>query len=906
MFKSYTQLNKKKIQRHKTNNTKALFILVACMFLNVNTLHAQNNIFTIKNNTWCSVKSSNNPFLENVRCLLEVKNNKNNISYVAATSSLEVFNQASSTNNSSNSTVRNTNTNSNQGAQNKTPERIVVERVIEQPIYTTIDNTRTIVQYVAGLTANDGITQAGLPQYAVANNNVGYAGINYDVNSNQRFNTITLSSILGNSAVFDELLVNNKLTSPGNNLFGSTTIATATIATSSINSLVWEFATGTNTFLHFATITNATITNATATNLFANNSSTTNSTSTNLFSVNASTTNSTSTNLFAANASTTNSTSTNLFANNSSTTNSTSTNSFVQNLIASNLISTGTVQFLNLSTTSTSTFVLLRDGNNNNLVMRNFSDLLANAPCNVLGGAACVGGNSSTTLGTMFLGRNDSADLAFETNNIERMRISSNGLVSTSNSNGMIVNSTLSISEIGGGAVSSEALYVLTNDTDIARFRTNSLLGILSVETSGGTGQIYYGGSNQRFDFFGNGSLIMFMNAGTSPGMQVEGKIRAQDTLYVANSSEFDGDVVMDGNLFVNGSSLSKSGDFAYYSGRDTGFPLDFEEDFGDCESCSSSDYSIIADGRIAATEFNAYSDARIKNIKSRTTNVDDLEVLKKINITNYTKKDEEAIYGDTAPVYKKVIAQELEAIIPNAVQKVAGSVPVQPPILASFVHDVNNTRTKLFIDNVEYTGDKTYKYVSEDGSSGEWSYNNNKNVTAGATYLTHESVRDFRSVDYDAISMINVSATQELSRMTSAIIELNVSTSTYAQRLKDNIISWLGNADNLIQSIFAKKIYTEELCIKMEYGTYECINKNNIYNINNQSSTTQNPNNQNSTSTYVAPFLGGAVLSPISSEGDGVSTSTSTTTSSSTATTTESLVTHTSSTTTTATSTNP
>ena len=93
-------------------------------------------------------------------------------------------------------------------------------------------------------------------------------------------------------------------------------------------------------------------------------------------------------------------------------------------------------------------------------------------------------------------------------------------------------------------------------------------------------------------------------------------------------------------------------------------------------------------------------SDARIKNVVNRSDAAQDLALLNQIKITDYTHNGDES-----GRMIKKVIAQELHEVFPNAV------------------------------------------YVSNGLIDGE-------------------KISDFHLVDYDAISMLNVSATQELYRM--------------------------------------------------------------------------------------------------------------------------------------------
>lgn len=74
---------------------------------------------------------------------------------------------------------------------------------------------------------------------------------------------------------------------------------------------------------------------------------------------------------------------------------------------------------------------------------------------------------------------------------------------------------------------------------------------------------------------------------------------------------------------------------------------------------------SLYADGAIAGSQIWAHSDARIKENITSTDSKDDLSLLMNVQIRDYTFKDKLA-YG--FGTQKKVIAQELRAIYPQAV----------------------------------------------------------------------------------------------------------------------------------------------------------------------------------------------------------------------------------------------
>ncbi|MGB1318071.1 MAG: tail fiber domain-containing protein, partial [Flavobacteriales bacterium] len=91
------------------------------------------------------------------------------------------------------------------------------------------------------------------------------------------------------------------------------------------------------------------------------------------------------------------------------------------------------------------------------------------------------------------------------------------------------------------------------------------------------------------------------------------------------------------------------------------------------CNSGSGSvDVSIYASRRVQASEFNAFSDARIKNIVGLSNGSEDLKSIMGIEITEYTKIDQAANKG----IEKKVIAQQVETVFPQAVSRATDFIP--------------------------------------------------------------------------------------------------------------------------------------------------------------------------------------------------------------------------------------
>ncbi|MEO6403956.1 MAG: tail fiber domain-containing protein [Ferruginibacter sp.] len=186
---------------------------------------------------------------------------------------------------------------------------------------------------------------------------------------------------------------------------------------------------------------------------------------------------------------------------------------------------------------------------------------------------------------------------------------------------------------------------------------------------------------------------------------------------------------------------------------------------------------SIIASNRILASEFDAYSDARIKNIISQSSSTKDLEIINKISITDYTMKDK-VKYGNS--LFKKVIAQEIEKVYPQVVTKHTDFVPntyqltskvkrVANGYLLHFTgkHNISSSAKKLQVllpgkDAMQQVG------IISIPSDNEVLVDLPEIVT-DKIFVYGEEVSDFRTVDYEGLTTLNISATQELSKIIDA-----------------------------------------------------------------------------------------------------------------------------------------
>ncbi len=184
---------------------------------------------------------------------------------------------------------------------------------------------------------------------------------------------------------------------------------------------------------------------------------------------------------------------------------------------------------------------------------------------------------------------------------------------------------------------------------------------------------------------------------------------------------------------------------------------------FGPTAAAGGYDIGILCtNGDVAcSSSYIAYSDARIKDIVGRSDTGRDLAILNGLEISDYTFKD---VVTRGSRTQKKVIAQQVESVYPQAVSR---STEVVPDIYQRATQKDGwvTLATDLKVgERVRLIGEKE-EGVHEVLEIGDGAFRTEFAPASEKVFVYGREVKDFRSVDYDAISMLNVSATQELAR---------------------------------------------------------------------------------------------------------------------------------------------
>lgn len=175
--------------------------------------------------------------------------------------------------------------------------------------------------------------------------------------------------------------------------------------------------------------------------------------------------------------------------------------------------------------------------------------------------------------------------------------------------------------------------------------------------------------------------------------------------------------------------------------------------------------------GLVIAPGFINVSDQRIKKDIHYSKGAEDLNTLLKLRVADYRLIDD----GASTKVHKGFIAQEVEKILPDVVMTMTNVIPD----INVFAQRLSLTGDQLTIvldtkhglqvgDRVSIGADKNSKElftVCKTETAQSFSVSNWASPLPEKLLVYGREVKDFRSINYQEISNLNISATQELAR---------------------------------------------------------------------------------------------------------------------------------------------
>lgn len=248
--------------------------------------------------------------------------------------------------------------------------------------------------------------------------------------------------------------------------------------------------------------------------------------------------------------------------------------------------------------------------------------------------------------------------------------------------------------------------------------------------------------------------------------------------------------VSISGHLTVAGSWSYYNSDRVAYYANDGGNTCVWDGCLGTGQTTTA---SINSTSRVRASEFNSYSDQRIKRDIILSDAKRDMDIMRRLQVANYRHKD---VVEKGADFKKGFIAQEVEQVFPEAVAVTTDFIPDVYQLAVSAATEGNNLLVRLSQPHELKAGDKV-RVINPQGQREYMicTVPDDRHLTIAGwdtekpewLFVYGKEVDDFRQVDYDRIHTLNVSVTQELIRsmeaLESEIAELKIENNTLKER---------------------------------------------------------------------------------------------------------------------------
>ena len=321
----------------------------------------------------------------------------------------------------------------------------------------------------------------------------------------------------------------------------------------------------------------------------------------------------------------------------------------------------------------------------------------------------------------------------------------------------------------GSGGITNAAGVWLNNPANSASI---AFIGVKDVDVAGIYGNVSGWGLVMNTNTGGVG--IGYQNPVAGYRLSVLGNQHIEGLITTSGDAEIGGEAQVTGNLIVGG-RIGLGGtpyvpieiypSVVFPNGYDNGWTK-YGNSFGDARIC------LRAAGNIIAQTFDAFSDSRIKNIVGVSNTANDLITINALQVTDYRMKDK-IMYGNKS--FKKVIAQEVERVYPQVVSKNTGCIPNVYAVPAK-IEKTPNGYLLSFTEkhNLSKTAKKIQLRVDHDTKQFDIVSMPSENqveikaadLKTDKVFVYGEEVDDLRTVDYEGLTTLNISATQELSKL--------------------------------------------------------------------------------------------------------------------------------------------
>jgi|GEM_PF-5207109 len=197
---------------------------------------------------------------------------------------------------------------------------------------------------------------------------------------------------------------------------------------------------------------------------------------------------------------------------------------------------------------------------------------------------------------------------------------------------------------------------------------------------------------------------------------------------------------------------------------------------------------SLYATNDIAAARCLVFSDERIKQIQGRSDSTADLHTLLGIEVADFRYKD---VIGKGNGLHKKVIAQQVEEVFPQAVSRQTDVVPDiyrQASFTDGWIELATDLKKGERVKLITEKGEGVHEVIEATPNKFRADFKPEGNKV----FVFGREVNDFCSLDYDAIAMLNVSATQHLKKEKDEEVNALLNRITELQATNDTLISRL------------------------------------------------------------------------------------------------------------------
>lgn len=358
--------------------------------------------------------------------------------------------------------------------------------------------------------------------------------------------------------------------------------------------------------------------------------------------------------------------------------------------------------------------------------------------------------------GALTLGNDDASNIVFDDNDIQARN---NGIASS-----LYLNTYGGAVYVGAEGSNSSALIVGKNDG------SDGVLVLQGDDITGEGGEIQLYNSaahDDNFEFWYINTYEDDLRLGSAGGVSGFGDLL---TLAANGNVGIGTNNPIAAKLQIEGSMLSS---YQFFNAVGNSFATPNESLTFYSNELKQYSTSIQARERIVGAGFNTFSDRRIKKNIAISNSAEDLEVLKSIEITNYKKIDTISDNNN----YKKVIAQQVKSVYPDAVNLTQDYIPNVYKLAESVTYENDLVHISLDEPHTFEVGNQVKIVIPGEelnveviSIADEKTFSIRTNQKLGSdVFVFGKLVDDFHMVDYEAISMLNVSATQELAKMVEA-----------------------------------------------------------------------------------------------------------------------------------------